>query len=167
MLGGQGLGDQWRLRRGLNLIQVPGRFRLGHELLQAFVECALDHQIGTAAVGAAGIVKRGPFSDDGRRQTLSERRHHPLSSSPRSQKGPQRSQGGLLRPRSDCVHPNTQVIIRGVAVGSQPMHKFFAATRVPGSTDATPAARVMEPSKRPQRCAKSGLLVEQIAAGVL
>jgi hypothetical protein len=51
----------------VNLIKVSRGDWLGHELMDAFTQCAIEQQVRTSAIGAAPTVERRPLPKDGRR----------------------------------------------------------------------------------------------------
>ena len=74
MLGGQDSADEWLLRRGVYLIQMLLGCRLGHELLNAIVESAINQQIcsGIMGLGKTAAVERRPFSQTRRRAKVDD-----------------------------------------------------------------------------------------------
>ncbi len=51
----------------MNLIQVPYRDGLCHERSNAFIEGAINNQIGTLASRPTLVLERRPFAKNGRR----------------------------------------------------------------------------------------------------
>src|SRR4051812_3580407 len=56
---------QWRLRRGMNLIQVPSVSGVSHQLSETFIQRPVEHQIWTDSFDTSLISKGRPLSKGG------------------------------------------------------------------------------------------------------